>query len=99
MYNIRLAYNAALFNTWYKQGLYDVHKSIRHYDGNICFGGDWFIVVACLPGGQISNHYEMSFWDYEIIPETYKARFEFDGHTNKDIVARLLALDTSLSCF
>ena len=27
---------------------YDVHKSIKHFDGDFCFGGGWFIVSAKL---------------------------------------------------
>ena len=45
LYEFRKVYNAALFNEWYKLGLYDVHKSHKHYDGSECFGGGWFIVL------------------------------------------------------
>ena len=60
LYEFRKLYNAILFNEWYGRGLYDIHKSIKHNDGELCFGGGWFIVVAVLPDGQISNHYKMS---------------------------------------
>lgn len=92
LYDIRKAYNAALFNTWAKYGVYDVHKSTKHHDGEDCFGGGWFIVVAILPSGQISNHYEMKDWDLFDIPEVEKAKFEFDGHTTQDVISRLLKL-------
>ena len=46
LYDYRMLYNAALFNEWVKQGLYDVHKAKRHSDGEECFGGGWFIVQA-----------------------------------------------------
>lgn len=39
------------------EGKYEVHKSYRHADGELCFGGGWFIVMANLPTGQVSNHY------------------------------------------
>ena len=71
---------------------YDVHKSWRHYDGELCFGGGWFIVAAVLPTGQISNHYEAKDWDLFKIPETEKARFEFDGHTPADVITRLKSI-------
>ena len=69
LYEFRKAYNVALFNQWGKYRIskpedkmemcmYDVHKSWKHHDGELCFGGGWFIVVAYLPEGQISNHYE-----------------------------------------
>ena len=45
LYDYRKAYNAAFFNELSKQGLYDVHKSRFHSDGEIPFGDDnWFIV-------------------------------------------------------
>ena len=107
LYDIRLAYNVALFNEWGKQkksnpypltilpfadGIpkYCVHKSWKHHDGELCFGGKgWFIVVAMLPSGQISNHYEAKYWDLFKIPETEKALYEFDGHTTEDVIERL----------
>ena len=71
---------------------YDVHKSLRHADGELCFGGGWFIVVAVLPTGQISNHYEVKDWDLFQIPEYEKALYEFDGHTPQDVLDRLTKL-------
>lgn len=68
---------------------YNVHKSWRHHDGELCFGGGWFIVVAMLPDGQISNHYEAKDWDLFKIPETEKALFEFDNHTSQNVLQRL----------
>ena len=100
LYEFRKVYNAALFNEWADYNdkdemnvpLYNVHKSWKHYDGELCFGGGWFIVVAVLPTGQISNHYEAKDWDLFKIPETEKALFEFDGHTPQDVIDRLKAL-------
>jgi hypothetical protein len=91
LYEFRKAYNAALFNEWATGGKCSVHKSWRHHDGELCFGGGWFIVVAVLPNGQISNHYEAKDWDLFDVPETERALFEFDGHTRIDVVARLKA--------
>jgi hypothetical protein len=68
---------------------YDVHKSWRHNDGELCFGGGWFVVVAKLPTGQITNHYEAKDWDLFKIPEAEKAKYPFDGHTSKDVLQRL----------
>ena len=101
LYEIRKAYNVALFNEWGRKGLvpnpngsyhskYYVHKSWKHHDGELCFGGGWFIVVAVLPTGQISNHYKAEDWDLFKIPETEKALFEFDGHTTQDVIDRLI---------
>jgi hypothetical protein len=91
LYEFRKAYNAALFNEWAAGGKCSVHKSWRHHDGELCFGGGWFIVVAVLPSGQISNHYEAKDWDLFAVPEAESALFEFDGHSGFDVVARLKA--------
>ena len=98
LYEFRKVYNAVLFNEWAKNNKviadnnYDVHKSKKHFNGEECFGGGWFIVVAVLPTGQISNHYEMKDWDLFNIPETEKAKYEFDGHTSQDVIERLMNL-------
>jgi hypothetical protein len=92
LYEFRKVYNAVLFNEWSSQGMYDVHKSTRHEDGTECFGGGWFIVVAILPSGQISNHYELTDWNLFKCPETEKALFPFDGHTPHNVIERLKSL-------
>lgn len=89
LYEFRKIYNATLFNEWARLKIGNVHKSKKHYDGEACFGGGWFIVAANLPVGQISNHYELKDWDLFQIPEKERALFEFDGHTSKDVLARL----------
>ena len=71
---------------------YNVHKSWRHNDGELCFGGGWFIVSAMLPTGLISNHYKAEDWDLFKIPEVEKALYEFDGHTSEDVLNRLKKL-------
>ena len=68
---------------------YNVHKSWKHYNGELCFGGGWFIVSAMLPTGLISNHYKAEDWDLFKIPEVEKALYEFDGHTPQDVLHRL----------
>ena len=89
LYEYRLLYNASMFNELAKQGLYDVHKSKLHSDGTIPFGDpNWFIVMAELPTGQISNHYEMKDWALFQIPEKEKANV-WDGHTPQDVANRI----------
>ncbi len=90
LYEFRLLYNAHLFNSWHKLGKFNVHKSKKHFDGSLCFNGDYFIVIAILSSGQISNHYEMKYWDYFKIPDREQALFEFDGHTSIDVLNRLI---------
>lgn len=76
LYHYRMLYNAAFFNSL--EGKYEVHKSYRHSDGELCFGGGWFIVMAYLPTGQVSNHYRIEDWNLFNIPERWKAD-EWDG--------------------
>jgi len=85
LYRYRMLYNAAFFNMLPKE---IVHKSKRHHDGEECFGGGWFIVMANLPTGQISNHYELKDWDLFQIPEKEVAD-EWDGHTPQKAAERL----------
>lgn len=91
LYEFRKLYNAVLFNEWYAQGKYQVHKSTKHADGEDCFGGGWFIVMATLPTGQISNHYEMKDWD-TFACETRDKADVWDGHTAQDVAQRLAEL-------
>ncbi len=100
LYEFRKMYNAVLFNEWATQPIgfnidgsikskFDVHKSWKHNDGELCFGGGWFIVSAMLPKGLISNHYKAEDWDLFQVPEVEKALYEFDGHTPQDVLIRL----------
>lgn len=106
LYEFRLLYNAALFNEWALSDLangepgntnhfFDVHKSWRHSDGELAFGGGWFVVSAQLPTGQITNHYEEKDWDLFRVPAVEKAA-AWDGHTSQDVAKRLRSyLDSS----
>ena len=85
LYYYRMLYNAAFFNLLPKKW---VHKSKRHHTGEECFGGGWFIVMAELPTGQISNHYELKDWDLFQVPEKEFAD-EWDGHTPQEAAERL----------
>ncbi len=88
LYDFRLVLNALLFNEWAKTGEYEVYKSKKHHDGEVCFDGEWFIVVAILPSGQVTNHYHMKYWDYFKIPSYERVKDEFDGHTSSVVLLR-----------
>lgn len=89
LYEFRKLYNAMLFNEWHKNQRYEVYKSKKHYTGEECFGGGWFIVVAMLPTGQISNHYKLEDWDLFKIPEYENSKYPFDGHNPHDVLNRM----------
>ena len=66
-------------------------KSWKHEDGEIPFGGGWFIVGIDTPEGSYTYHYEAKDWglfDCEELP----VGKHWDGHTEKD-VTRLLSLE------
>jgi hypothetical protein len=87
LYEYRMLYNAHAARGWLAVGL-PVVKSRKHSDGTSCFGGGWFIVVAELPTGQISNHYESEHWGLFDVPEVDLAP-AYDGHTPADVAERL----------
>lgn len=89
LYEYRKLYNAAFFNELAKKGICNVHKLKRHATGEECFGGGWFIVMADLPTGQISNHYELKDWD--LFKCTEKSFSDiWDGHSPQEAAKRLL---------
>lgn len=88
LYESRCVLTAAFFNLLAKSGV-ETCKSWRHADGELCFGGGWFVVYANLPTGQISFHYPEKDWERFILPETQKG-FAWDGHTTSDVHDRIL---------
>lgn len=88
LYEFRMLYNALAFNELAKNKEYKVHKSKKHNTGEECFGGGWFIVIAYLPSGQISNHYELKDWHLFQCEEKELAD-EWDGHTSQEVVKRI----------
>jgi hypothetical protein len=69
-------------------------KSKQHSDGTMF--DDYFIVGMTVtefegPPRQITYHYELKHWDKFNIIELSKAP-EYDGHTSKDVIERLLKL-------
>lgn len=89
LYEHRLALTAALFNQWGALAKYGCHKSFKHYDGELAFGGGWFVVMATLPNGQISYHYPDKYWDKFNVAALPKA-MKWDGHTPQDVIERLI---------
>jgi hypothetical protein len=89
LYEYRMLYNAHAAHGWLAAGI-PVVKSRRHHDGELCFGGGWFIVVATLPTGQVSNHYKDDHWSLFDVPEV-ELPPEYDGHTPQVAADRLLS--------
>lgn len=66
-------------------------KSWKHEDGELCFGGGWFIVGIDTPEGSYTYHYEEKDWNRFDCVELSVAK-HWDGHTEED-VTRLMSLD------
>lgn len=81
-----------LFATIVKQNKKKAWKSLRHEDGELCFGGGWFIVGIDTPEGSYTYHYENKYFDL-FDCEILDYGKHWDGHTEKD-VTRLLSLPT-----
>lgn len=79
-----------LFAALVKQNKDSAWKSHRHEDGELCFGGGWFIVGIDTPEGSYTYHYEDKDWDL-FDCEELPAGKHWDGHTEDD-VTRLLSL-------
>ena len=93
LYEARMLYHAWATRAWLFSGI-GVVKSWNHSDGEPCFGGGWFIVVAYLPTGQTSQHYRADHWDLFKVPSV-EYPLEYDGHTTQDTHQRLRdALET-----
>lgn len=80
-----------LFATIVNQNPKIAWKSHRHEDGELCFGGGWFIVGITTPEGEYTYHYEDKDWDLFKCRELERSK-PWDGHTDKD-VTRLLSLE------
>ena len=79
-----------LFAAIVKQNKDKAWKSLRHEDGELCFGGGWFIVGIDTPEGSYTYHYEDKYFSLFDCEELEHGK-HWDGHTEKD-VTRLLSL-------
>ena len=80
-----------LFAALVKQNRDKAWKSLRHSDGELCFGGGWFIVGIDTPKGSYTYHYEDNYFSLFDCVELERGK-TWDGHTEKDIT-RLLSLE------
>lgn len=86
LYHQRLMLFACIVN----QNSDNAWKTHRHEDGELCFGGGWFLVTIDTPEGAYGYHYEDKYWDLFNCKELDKAK-HWDGYTEED-VTRLLSL-------
>lgn len=88
LYEHRMWLTIHAIEAWEWWSGFEAVKSRRHADGELCFGGGWFIVMLKLPAGWISYHYEDQHWDLFHITEA-ETPPEYDGHTPADVVDRM----------
>ena len=101
LYYYRMSYNSlvAALITFIKKHPFnspkfqeiDVIKSKKHFGGELCYGGGWFVVMIKTPFGQISNNYKMEYWDNFDCRATKQA-WKWDGHTMKESNERIFKL-------
>lgn len=71
----------------------DVWRSKRHSDGELAFGGTWFVLgVGKDNGEQITYHLPIEKWDECDFAEELEKAPEWDGHTSDDVLERLKKL-------
>lgn len=96
LYYYRLCYNAIFINSLVKlikenpATFKDIKvcKSKKHFGGEPCYGGGWFIVMISTPWGQISNHYKLEYWDM-FNCRAVNTSWKWDGHGMKEAMERL----------
>ncbi len=82
------------------EGLYDgekrinpVWRSLKHSDGELAFGGTWFVLgIFKNVGNQITYHLPIEKWDECNFAETLETAPKWDGHTSSDVLERLKQL-------
>lgn len=88
LYKYRMVFHMEACRLWLSEGI-SVVRSRRHSDGELCFGGDYFIVVADLPTGQVSNHYKIRYEpNFKFVPEVDTPP-TYDGHTPRQALSRM----------
>jgi hypothetical protein len=71
----------------------EVWRSKYHSDGELAFGGEWFVLgIDKDEGEQITYHLPISRWDETEFAETLDRAPEWDGHTSADVIERLKLL-------
>lgn len=72
------------------KGLSLVWRSKKHSDGELAFGGSWFVLgIGQEKGQQITYHLPIERWEETNFAETLDVAPEFDGHTSADVLKRL----------
>ena len=72
---------------------WSIWRSKKHSDGELAFGGTWFVLgIGGAKGQQITYHLPIEKWEETNFAETLDKAHEFDGHTPEDVLERLKKL-------
>lgn len=72
---------------------HNVWRSKKHSDGELAFGGTWFVLgIGKEQGKQITYHLPIEKWESTSFAETLGMAPEWDGHTSQDVLERLSKL-------
>ena len=70
-----------------------VWRSKRHSDGELAFGGTWFVLgINKEAGTQITYHLPIERWEETNFAEAMSKAPEWDGHSSADVLERLKTL-------
>lgn len=69
---------------------FEVWRSRKHSDGELAFGGTWFVLgVGKEKGKQITYHLPIERWEDTKFAETLEKAPEWDFHSSDDALKRL----------
>lgn len=105
LYDMRFALTHALFKLFHKEKVQihsaahedwkdffsPVWRSKQHSDGTM-FDGMFIVGIGTEAGEYITFHYHDEFWGKFDFANTIERAPEWDGHTDKDVIERLLSL-------
>lgn len=83
------------YQKWYhevvcNEGRNNIWRSKKHSDGELAFGGSWFVLgINKEEGKQITYHLPISRWEDTDFAETLETAPPYDGHTPNDVLERL----------
>lgn len=70
-----------------------VWRSLRHSNGELAYGGNWFVLgISKNAGKQITYHLPLDSWADTDGFETLEKAPEWDGHTSDDVLDRIKKL-------
>lgn len=93
LYDHRITLFIALCKSLRQPYAPDIWRSKYHSDGELAFGGAWFVLgVLKEKGKQITYHLPIDHWEETNFAETLDKAPDWDGHTSGDVLERLKSL-------